>query len=47
MELRTPRLLLRPARADDLPAIHAIMRQPRAMAYWSTPPHDTTGQTRE
>lgn len=44
-ELRTERLLLRPARADDLDALHAIMRQPRAMAYWSTPPHDTLEQT--
>lgn len=37
--IRTERLLLRPAQADDLRALHAIMRQPRAMAYWSTPPH--------
>lgn len=44
-ELRTERLLLRPARADDLDALHAIMRQPRAMAYWSTPPHDSLVQT--
>lgn len=27
--------------------MHAIMRQPRAMAYWSTPPHDSEDQTRE
>jgi RimJ/RimL family protein N-acetyltransferase len=47
VELHTPRLVLRPARAEDLPAIHAIMRQPKAMAYWSTPPHDTLEQTRE
>lgn len=44
-ELRTERLLLRPARTDDLEALHAIMRQPRAMAYWSTPPHDSVEQT--
>jgi ribosomal-protein-alanine N-acetyltransferase len=46
-ELRTERLVLRPARSGDLDALHAIMRQPRAMAYWSTPPHDTLGQTAE
>ena len=31
----------------DLEAIHAIMRDPQAMAYWSTPPHCDTQQTRE
>jgi ribosomal-protein-alanine N-acetyltransferase len=44
-ELRTERLVLRPACSGDLDALHAIMRQPRAMAYWSTPPHDTLAQT--
>lgn len=44
-ELRTDRLLLRSARADDLDALHAIMRQPRAMAYWSTPPHGSLAET--
>ncbi|WP_318248057.1 GNAT family N-acetyltransferase [Novosphingobium huizhouense] len=39
--------MLRPAGAGDLDALHAIMRQPRAMAYWSTPPHDTIDATRE
>jgi RimJ/RimL family protein N-acetyltransferase len=38
-EIRTERLLLRRARMDDLPAIHAIMSDPLAMRYWSTPPH--------
>lgn len=47
VQLSTARLLLRPARAEDLPAFHAIMRQPRAMAYWSTPPHDTLDHTRD
>lgn len=47
LALHTPRLVLRPARAEDLPAIHAIMRQRKAMAYWSTPPHATLEQTRE
>jgi RimJ/RimL family protein N-acetyltransferase len=26
--------------------MHAIMREPRAMRYWSTPPHDSVEQTR-
>ena len=43
--LRTERLLLRPARSDDLEALHGIMRQPRALAYWSTPPHDSAAET--
>ncbi|MFM9936081.1 MAG: GNAT family N-acetyltransferase [Novosphingobium sp.] len=42
---RTARLVLRPACAGDLEALHAIMRQPRAMAYWSTPPHESREQT--
>lgn len=45
--LRTERLLLRPARKDDLPAIHAILSDPRATRYWSTPPHSTLEQSRE
>ncbi|HTU10098.1 MAG TPA: GNAT family N-acetyltransferase [Allosphingosinicella sp.] len=45
--LRTGRLVLRPARPDDVDAFHAIMRDPRAMRYWSTPPHATLDQTRE
>jgi RimJ/RimL family protein N-acetyltransferase len=46
-ELRTERLLLRPARADDLDAMHAILNDPRAMAYWSSLPHATRDQTRD
>ena len=46
--IETARLLLRPVRvADDFAAMHAIMSQARAMAYWSTPPHDSENQTRE
>jgi RimJ/RimL family protein N-acetyltransferase len=45
MELRTERLLLRPARSDDVAPLHAIMRQQRTMAYWSTLPHDSLEQT--
>ena len=46
--IHTPRLLLRPVQeANDFVAMHAILSQPRAMAYWSTPPHDSEDQTRE
>lgn len=44
-ELVTPRLRLRPARADDAEALHAIFRRPDAMRYWSTPPHRDLAQT--
>ena len=47
MEIRTERLLLRPARADDLEPLHAILSDPRAMAYWSSPPHEYVDQTRD
>ena len=43
--LHTPRLLLRPACAEDLDPLHAIMRQPQALAYWSTPPHESSAET--
>ena len=46
--IHTARLVLRPVRPEaDLPAMHGILRQPRAMAYWSTPPHDSEAQTAE
>jgi [ribosomal protein S5]-alanine N-acetyltransferase len=45
--LQTQRLVLRPARADDLDTLHAVMRQPRTLAYWSTPPHESREQTAE
>ena len=44
-EIRTPRLLLRRARRDDLAAMHAVLSDPRAMRYWSTPPHADTTRT--
>jgi len=44
-ELRTERLLLRRARPEDAPALHAIMRQPQAMRYWSTVPHPDLATT--
>lgn len=45
--LRTERLLLRRARLDDVDAFHAVLGDPRAMRYWSTPPHATLDETRE
>lgn len=46
--IHTPRLVLRRVReTGDFGPMHAIMGQPRAMAYWSTPPHDSEDQTRE
>ncbi|MEL0212554.1 MAG: GNAT family N-acetyltransferase [Novosphingobium sp.] len=46
--IQTARLVLRPVRpGQDLAAMHGIMRQPRAMAYWSTPPHDSEDVTAE
>ncbi len=43
--LRTRRLVLRPAREDDLDAFHSILSDPRATRYWSTPPHETREQS--
>jgi ribosomal-protein-alanine N-acetyltransferase len=43
--IRTARLVLRRARADDVDAMHAILSDPRAMRYWSTVPHTERGQT--
>lgn len=45
--LRTERLVLRRARIDDVDAFHAVLSHPRAMLYWSTPPHATLDETRE
>ncbi|MFC0684473.1 GNAT family N-acetyltransferase [Novosphingobium clariflavum] len=46
-QLRTERLLLRPALAGDAEALHAIFVQPEAMAYWSRPPHTNIAQTQD
>jgi RimJ/RimL family protein N-acetyltransferase len=43
--IRTERLLLRRATMGDTAAMHAIMSDPRAMRYWSNPPHKTFGET--
>lgn len=45
--IRTERLLLRRARLEDIDDFHAILSDPRAMRYWSTPPHTTVVETRE
>jgi len=45
-EIVTPRLRLRRARSGDLAAWHAILSDPRAMRYWSTPPHTDLAQSR-
>ncbi len=47
MILRTPRLTLRPATPDDLVALHAVLSDPRAVRWWSTPPHETLAETRD
>lgn len=44
--LTTDRLLLRPARWDDLSALHAIFCMPVAMRYWSRPVHSDLEETR-
>ena len=44
--LVSPRLVLRPARAEDADALHAHYRDPDAMRYWSHAPHTDPAQTR-
>ena len=44
--LRTERLVLRRAVADDLEALHAIMADAETMRFWSTPPHADRESTR-
>lgn len=41
----TARLVLRPARLDDIPAMHAVLSNEAAMRYWSTPPHQRLEET--
>jgi RimJ/RimL family protein N-acetyltransferase len=43
--LRTQRLILRRPRSDDVTAMHAILRDPMAMRYWSTLPHTEVAET--
>jgi RimJ/RimL family protein N-acetyltransferase len=46
-ELRTDRLTLRRARPEDLPAMHAVLSDERAMQYWSHGPHEDIARTKE
>ncbi len=46
MEIRTPRLILRSARPDDLEAMHAVLSDHRATLWWSEPPHETLDESR-
>jgi len=43
--LQTERLILRRPRSDDVAAMHAILRDPLAMRYWSTLPHASMAET--
>lgn len=43
--LRTSRLVLRPARPDDVDELHAVLSDARAMRFWSSPPHVDIAQT--
>lgn len=45
--IRTPRLLLRPARPDDLDDVHVMLSDPRAMRYWSRPEHEKLDESRD
>ena len=45
IELRTPRLLLRRARPDDLRPLHAVFSDELAMQYWSNGPHSALDET--
>ena len=44
--LETPRLRLRPYRADDVEAMFALYSDPRVMRYWSFPPWVEMAQAR-
>lgn len=43
--IRTRRLLLRPARPDDLMPLHKIFSVPQTMRYWSHPAHEDLAPT--
>lgn len=44
--IRTPRTLLRAARATDLADLHVVLSDAEATRYWSTPPHASLDVTR-
>ena len=45
--ITTDRLTLRRARMTDLDDVHAMLSQPAAMRYWSTPEHETLDESRK
>ena len=45
VEMKTKRLLLRPAVEADLSTLHEILSDEVATAFWSTPPHQDLTQT--
>jgi ribosomal-protein-alanine N-acetyltransferase len=45
--IRTERLVLRPAREEDLAPMHRILSDPLAMRYWSSLPHKNVEETRD
>jgi len=47
VEIVTERLRLRPARLPDADDLHAVFSDPRAMAYWSSLPHESLRQTED
>ena len=44
LPLRTSRLLLRPYRPEEAPALFSIFSDPQVMRYWSTPPWSSVEQ---
>ena len=44
--IHTDRLELRSACAGDLAALHAVLSDPRATRFWSTPPHASLDESR-
>ena len=47
LRIETERLVLRPAREDDLEDMHAVLSSPEATRWWSTPPHPSIDVTRD
>jgi RimJ/RimL family protein N-acetyltransferase len=43
--LKTPRLVLRRARAADVDDMHRVLSDPSALEYWSSGPHGSRGET--
>lgn len=44
-QIRTRRLLMRPMQLSDRDDLFAVFRDPRAMRYWSSLPHETAEET--